>query len=546
MTDNDRFDRELSERLRAHEQRVPGGVAPHLTDTTARRGWAPLAMVGAAGLVVGAVLVGTLLQRPEPPVGEGTPSPSASSSLGDLVAVPTLPPETGETPQPCMAALLAGTLVRDETDGVAVETADRQRERVVWPYGYAARESAGGLQLLDANGQVVATEGDRLHIGGGEIADGQWAACPSDIAVVDETPVPSVAPEVTITAMDGMSPGDTVVEIGALGDEQIAVGQAADGLGLWVRRPGDSWSQVIDQEPQPADVTGFYQFNDLAVGKNGAVAVGTWILADSEFGTPRIAFTQGDMHWTTAFGPSNPASGECGLINAVTETDGGWLAVGARCPESVTGSFRGVAWFSPNGTQWSELPLAGLSTALGVAVGADRIVAVGTGDGGASASVSLDGGDTWQAPGVSPEVMAFTSVVYHYGLFVAIGSDSGIWVSDDGFDWGPALVGDESHSIGSFIELGDLQIAVGGQFPSSAWTEDQGGRPPADTVELWVSTDGQNWSGPRVAYTAKSKMLVTGASVDANGNLVIIASAILGADHTRVVPVLIEGPILGQ
>ncbi len=421
MTDNDRFDRELSARLRAHEARVPGSVTPRLTDAAARRGWAPLALVGAAGLVVGAVLVGVLLQRPQPPTGEGTPSPSASASLGVLVAVPTLPPETGETPQPCMAALLAGTLVRDETDGVAVETADRQRERVVWPYGYAARESAGGLQLLDANGQVVATEGDRLHVGGGEIADGQWAACPSDIAVVDETPAPSVPAEVTISPMDGMLPGDTVVDMGALGDEQIAVGRAADGLGLWVRRPGDAWSQVTDQEPLPSDVTGFYDFRDLAVGKTGAVAVGTWILPDSEFGTPRIAFTQGDMHWTTAFGPSNPASGECGLINAVTETDDGWLAVGARCPESVTGSFRGVAWVSPNGTQWSELPLAGISNALDAAVGLDRIVAVGIGDGGASASVSLDGGDTWQPADVSPEVVAFTSVVYHDGDFVAMG-----------------------------------------------------------------------------------------------------------------------------
>jgi hypothetical protein len=539
MTDNDRFDRELSERLRAHEQRVPGGVAPHLTDTTARRGWAPLALVGATGLVVGAVLVGTLLQRPAPPVGEGTPSPSASSSLGDLVAVPTLPPETGETPQPCMAALLAGTLVRDETDGVAVETADRQRERVVWPYGYAARESAGGLQLLDANGQVVATEGDSLHVGGGEIADGQWAACPSDIAVVDDTPAPSAAAEVTITAMDGMLPGDTVVEIGALGDEQIAVGRAADGLGLWVRRSGDSWSQVIDQQPPPADVQGFYQLSDLAVGKNGAVAVGTWILADSEFGTPRIAFTQGDMHWTTALGPSNPATGECGDLLAVTETADGWLAVGGRCPAGVEGSGQATAWVSPNGTQWSELPIPGLSNALGVAVGVDRIVAVGVNAQGASAAVSLDGGNTWQPADTAPGINAFTSVMYHHGLFVAIGSDSGIWVSDNGFGWGPAHPGDATHSIQAIVELGDRLVAVGLESPSA--------ESPASRVEVWTSTDGQSWTGPQVAYEANIRIEdVTGAGVDAEGNLFIIASANLGADHTRVVPVLIEGPLLGS
>ena len=285
------------------------------------------------------------------------------------------------------------------------------------------------------------------------------------------------------------------------------------------------------------------------------MAVGTWILPDSEFGTPRIAFTQGDMHWTTAFGPSNPASGECGLINAVTETDDGWLAVGARCPESVTGSFRGVAWVSPNGTQWSELPLAGISNALDAAVGLDRIVAVGIGDGGASASVSLDGGDTWQPADVSPEVVAFTSVVYHDGDFVAMGStqstrngtvEVGIWVSSDGLSWENVYQSGAELGIGRLAVVGDEVVAVGGQFPSSAWTPDEGGRPPADTVEVWASADGRNWRGPQLAYAAESKMLVTGASVDANGNLVIIASAILGADHTRVVPVLIEGPILGQ
>jgi len=214
-----------------------------------------------------------------------------------------------------------------------------------------------------------------------------------------------------------------------------------------------------------------------------------------------------------------------------------------------------VAWVSPNGTQWSELPLAGISDALGVAAGLDRIVAVGTTEGGASASVSLDGGDTWQPGDVSPEVVAFTSVVYHDGNFVAMGSTQstrngsagvGIWVSSDGLSWENVYRGGAEHSIGRLAVVGDEVVAVGGQFPSSAWTPDQGGRQPADTVEVWASTDGQNWSGPRVAYAAKSKMLVTGAAIDPDGHLVIIASAVLGADHTRVVPVLIEGPILGH
>jgi hypothetical protein len=566
MTDDrNRFDGDLSARLRAHENRAPGGMPPDLAAHRRSRPWAPIALVGATTLVAGAVLVALLVQPSRPPAGEGTPAPSTSSSPypspsgspAVLIAIPTQAPYTGATPQACMDALLTGTLVVDETDGLAVEDPSRHRERVIWPYGYVARESSAGRQLLDATGQVVAVEGDHLHIGGGEVADGEWAACPDDIAVIGASPAPSVLTEVTAIPMDGLLPGDRVVALGTLGDRLLAVGRAADGLGLWVQQTGESWYQVSDLEPLPAGVNGGYAFTDLAIGKGGAVAVGYWFLADSEFGTPRISFTQGDMHWTTAFGPSNPAVGECGLITAATETDSGWVAVGGRC--GATGEAgAAAAWTSADGTQWSEVPIPGLTAASDVARGPDRVVAAGGApDGtGAATAVSFDGGGTWQSAALGTPLSGIVSIAFHSGLYVAAGSigdaniaaasDPAIWVSTDGLAWELAYRGDAMHSIKGLIDVADRIVAVGGQFPSSAWTPDQGGQPLADTVEVWTSTDGRTWDGPRVAYAAKSRMLVTGASLDPDGKLVIIASGVLGADATRQVPVLIEGPILGS
>ena len=40
---------------------------------------------------------------------------------------------------------------------------------LIWPYGYSYRESSGAVSVVDDKGQVVATTGDSLGFGGGEI-----------------------------------------------------------------------------------------------------------------------------------------------------------------------------------------------------------------------------------------------------------------------------------------------------------------------------------------------------------------------------------------
>ena len=77
-----------------------------------------------------------------------------------------------------MAALISGTLVRDATSGIALRDAQGLVRRVIWRYGFSARDDGGRLVVLDASGSVVAHEGDRVSIGGGETGtDGSWSAC---------------------------------------------------------------------------------------------------------------------------------------------------------------------------------------------------------------------------------------------------------------------------------------------------------------------------------------------------------------------------------
>jgi hypothetical protein len=110
--------------------------------------------------------------------GDPSASPAIGRSVPATIALRTQAPEPAGTPQPCMAALISGTLVRDAPTGIAIRDARGLVHQVVWPFGYAARDDGGRLVVLDASGSVVAHEGDRVSIAGGETGtDGTWLAC---------------------------------------------------------------------------------------------------------------------------------------------------------------------------------------------------------------------------------------------------------------------------------------------------------------------------------------------------------------------------------
>jgi hypothetical protein len=96
---------------------------------------------------------------------------------GQAVAVPTFKPLASGM---CPAALLSDVTLHGAASAsppLWVETADGRRLRIVWPDGYSAR-FAPDAQLLDGAGRTVASEGDVLDLGGGEVdARYDWFAC---------------------------------------------------------------------------------------------------------------------------------------------------------------------------------------------------------------------------------------------------------------------------------------------------------------------------------------------------------------------------------
>ncbi len=126
----------------------------------------------AAILITAAALVGC---------GQGGPSGSTARSGGapaTTIALRTQEPQPAGTGQACMTALIEGTLVREEHSGLALQDAQGLVRQVIWPSGYSARNDGGRFIVLDGSGNVVAHEGDRVSIGGGEIdAKGTWLGC---------------------------------------------------------------------------------------------------------------------------------------------------------------------------------------------------------------------------------------------------------------------------------------------------------------------------------------------------------------------------------
>jgi len=95
--------------------------------------------------------------------------------LGRFGSLParSSPPSRAPVPQ-----RRQGTLVCEERSGVALHDVQGLVRQVIWPNGYSARDDGGRIVVLDATGAVVAHEGDRVAIGGGEIdAQGTWMGC---------------------------------------------------------------------------------------------------------------------------------------------------------------------------------------------------------------------------------------------------------------------------------------------------------------------------------------------------------------------------------
>ena len=85
-------------------------------------------------------------------------------------------------PVGCPAAVIEGELIPDASAGSAIMVGDIVM-RVRWPSGYFGRKAAGGVEILDPGGRVVARTGTRVRLGGGEIESGIWLACPDPVTL---------------------------------------------------------------------------------------------------------------------------------------------------------------------------------------------------------------------------------------------------------------------------------------------------------------------------------------------------------------------------
>jgi hypothetical protein len=94
----------------------------------------------------------------------------AAVACGGL-SVPLLTGRGGLGPEPsgmfsCYTNFAVGQLVAEPSYGTAIVENSRQTP-VMWPIGYTARLSSGQVEVVDAQGSVVARTGNRYQIEGG-------------------------------------------------------------------------------------------------------------------------------------------------------------------------------------------------------------------------------------------------------------------------------------------------------------------------------------------------------------------------------------------
>ena len=74
-----------------------------------------------------------------------------------------------------MDALNSGTLVADARWGIALGQQGSPTMQVMWPAGYAGRQTADAVELLDEKGVVVGRVGDKVTIAGGHTGNAWWS-----------------------------------------------------------------------------------------------------------------------------------------------------------------------------------------------------------------------------------------------------------------------------------------------------------------------------------------------------------------------------------
>jgi len=365
MTDQDGFDRELTERLRAHEQRVPGGDAPRLTDELARQRWAPLALVGAAGLVAGVVLVGVLLQRPAPPSGEASPTPASSTAVDSAAPTATASPQvtsasgsstqspgastktTSEglhwTTTASFAARGGQAFVEDMVDaGDSIVAVGVAYNDPLPEFGYSPPHSA--RVWLSRDGR----RWEQLDLGGGlrdvelthviRRADGSLLAFGSRSAPNDFGQLENAGP-IALASLDGRSWHETPTGLEGVVREivQGPMGYLALTEVLWWSADGVVWEEI-------GAVAHYGRIHEIAAGTEGFVITGT---SNPDTSSAFVLASGDGRSWYEASEGNLPGAGG----QFIAPLGGEWILL----PRVVYGEGHiARTWFSSNGLEWME------------------------------------------------------------------------------------------------------------------------------------------------------------------------------------------------
>lgn len=349
MPDNNDFDRQIAQRLRAYEASIPDEEAPmHPQRSPRATRWTLAIGVAAAGTLAGVLLAVVLLNRPDAPVGEtdATPTPSPSlSATPDATTDPTTGPASA-SPAPTAAP--------------------GPEDREGWtPVGIG--ESGGSVAV---NGVAEWEDGLMAYGRSATVAGGIWLSTDGQ----DWTPaeVPD-SPSGTAVFVNGIvRSGDGYVAVGTLGHP---LGSGPMGSVIWLSPDGRTWTESEGS----ATVRN--------VPLSGLASMGNTIVADGLAAVWRS--DDAGTSWTEVA----PPDADGWNFSGVAVLDGQFIAPGFI--GSPFGPQEAAVWTSDDGATWTRTDLDG-EVATSVAPLPDgRLLMVGEAENAVLAWISSDG-ESWE------------------------------------------------------------------------------------------------------------------------------------------------------
>ena len=320
--------------------------------------------------------------------------------------------------------------------------------------------------------------------------------------------LPSAAKPVIDPPFETQYSGSLVVDsVAELGDGFVAVGYEQDRSGhrhsvVWTEAAaGDAWTRVDDEAfddgnrigPNDQSESSETAMHAVAVGSDGIVAGGDYQFkshADDENAVattilPAAWFSSDGSSWTRSQ-LSPPDGTTTAQVISVTQRDGRYVAVGiAGESELGTSADRPAAWYSDDGTTWTNAP--SITDSVSQRGNASSVTASGS--------------------GVSPQYLAVGSAIDEDGK----GQSGAVWTSEDGTTWEKAP---EQAALGKTSPLNQsirAVVAVGedGEFKAVGDERKNKANTPSQVV-LWESRDGTTWTRSKTtpaAFAPTSKSL---------------------------------------